>query len=180
MVSFAERRAQNIEANNSELAKINAAKKLKVPKAEKPKSRPLASRPRVKEEANYTSRREGLRATRQSSRIAGLNADDESLKRKLEEETVSLDKVPVKKSRVDGDVSLGSISLEGKRWQNNLEDVKKMGLGIPVRGAQPGERTFTDEDVKETTDGDLKNLRVRMSSLKLYEKFPVPGKRRRF
>ncbi len=32
-------------------------------------------------------------------------------------------------------------------------------------------RTFTDEDVKATTDKDLKSMRQKMMGLKIYEKF---------
>jgi hypothetical protein len=38
-----------------------------------------------------------------------------------------------------------------------------------VRGAQPHFRTFTEDDIKETTDEGLKALREKMSGLELYE-----------
>lgn len=79
-----------------------------------------------------------------------------------------VDKARQKKARVAGELKLGDITVEGQRWDG--------GLGGIFRGAQPGLRTFTEEDVKETTDKDLKELRIRMSGLKLYEKWAVNGK----
>ena len=38
-----------------------------------------------------------------------------------------------------------------------------------MRGAQPHFRTFTEDDIKETTDEGLKALREKMSGLELYE-----------
>ncbi len=75
-----------------------------------------------------------------------------------------------KKMRVSGDLSLGSIGVDGKKWENDVQ-----GLQDIFRGAQPGFRTFTEDDVKETTDKELKGLRVRMGGLKLYEKWAPNG-----
>ena len=72
--------------------------------------------------------------------------------------------------RVSGDLNLGDIVVEGKRWGSGIDGLK----GI-VRGAEPGVRTFTEEDVKETTDQNLKDLRLRMSGLKLYEHWVPNG-----
>ena len=38
-----------------------------------------------------------------------------------------------------------------------------------MRGAQPHFRTFTEDDIKETTDEGLKALREKISGLELYE-----------
>jgi hypothetical protein len=177
MPSFAERRAANIQANNAELAKINAVKKLKVPKASSAAEstrRASSGASRVKREP---APKETLRPTRQSSRLAGINADDNVLKRKVEVELeAENEKARQKKMRVNDDMALGEISIDGKKWEGGFSEMKKLGLGIPARGAQPGVKTFTEEDVKDTTDKGLKDLRLRMGSLKLYEKFPVGGK----
>ncbi|OIW26230.1 WD40 repeat-like protein [Coniochaeta ligniaria NRRL 30616] len=161
--AFERRRLENIAANNAILRDISttAAKVIPLPKPEPAKKRTAA--PRVKREP---VKREPVRPTRQSSRLAGLDADAETLKRKAEVEAEAhVDKARQKKARVAGELKLGDITVEGQRWDG--------GLGGIFRGAQPGLRTFTEEDVKETTDKDLKELRIRMSGLKLYEKWAV-------
>ncbi|KAI5460330.1 WD repeat-containing protein [Mariannaea sp. PMI_226] len=160
MSAFERRRLENIASNRAilnsavEVAKTIAAK---TPPAKAPPSR---SRTR-----STTVKREPTRPTRMSSRLAGLDADNETLKRKMEVEAETAAEVAkAKKMRVNGDLSLGDISIEGKKWEAGVSGLK--GL---VRGAQPGVRTFSEDDVKETTDKGLKDLRLRMSSLKLYE-----------
>lgn len=176
MSAFERKRLENIANNTALLNDISTtAIKLEAPKPKpKPKAKPArSSTPRAKREA---PRRESVRvATRQSSRLAGLDASSDTLKRKLEVEAeAESDKARVKHSRVDGDLSLGDIKVDGRKWENGLAGLK--GLGLYGRGAEPGVRTFTEENVKETTDQSLKDLRVRMSGLKLYEKWPVNGK----
>ncbi|SPQ25764.1 ee43410b-f7e0-44e3-ac87-d588f47b7410 [Thermothielavioides terrestris] len=94
-------------------------------------------------------------------------------RRKAEVEAeVEAEKAKAKKMRISGDLNLGDIQVEGRKWEAGLDGLAGL-KGLPVRGAQPGVRTFTDEDVKSTTDKGLKDLRLRMSGLKLYEKWPV-------
>jgi hypothetical protein len=68
-------------------------------------------------------------------------------------------------------LNLGDIAVEGKKWSAGLDSLK----GI-VRGAEPGVRTFTEDDIKETTDKSLKELRLRMGRLKIYEHWLPNGK----
>jgi WD repeat-containing protein 76 len=112
-------------------------------------------------------KREAPPATRRSARVAGFEADEETVKPRggLVAETKAEDK----KIRLSGDLDLTSIKVEEKRWTSG-------GLAAMVRGAQPGLRTFTEEDVEETSDEDLKKLRKLMSGLELYDKFLVKGK----
>ena len=162
--AFERRRLENIAANNAILRDINttAAKAIPAPKPEPVKRR---TAPRVKREP---VKREAPRPTRRSSRVAGLDADSETLKRKLEVEAeVDNEKARQKRSRVAGELKLGDIKAEGKKWDGGLDAI--------FRGAQPGLRTFTEDDVKETTDAELKGLRIRMSGLKLYETWAVNG-----
>ncbi len=49
-------------------------------------------------------------------------------------------------------------------------------IRLPFVGAEPGVRTFTEDDIKETADKDLKALKLRMNGLKLYETFDVKGR----
>ncbi|PHH92497.1 hypothetical protein CDD83_7134 [Cordyceps sp. RAO-2017] len=100
-----------------------------------------------------------------SSRLAGLEADNETLQRKLAadiERDVAESKP--KRLRVSEDLRLGDIGVDGKKFKNGADTLK----GI-IRGAEPGVRTFTEADLKETDDKDLKELRLRMSSLELYK-----------
>ncbi len=168
--AFERKRLENIANNNAILSEITTTADKIIPKPAplKPK-RPSASR--VKREP---VKREPLRPTRQSSRLAGLDADAGVLKRKAEVEAeVEAEKAKAKKQRVNGDLNLGDIQVDGRKWEAGLEGLA--GLKGLVRGAQPGVRTFTDDDVKETTDKGLKDLRLRMGGLELYEKWPVQG-----
>ncbi|KAF4120932.1 WD40 repeat [Geosmithia morbida] len=160
--AFERRRRANIAANREVLIDISAAAKKvipdKKPSTPKPKSS-SSSRRREPVKREYT------RPTRSSSRLAGLGAEDDTLKRKLEVEAESqAAEAKAKKMRVNGDLNLGDIAVDGKKWGSGLSGIKDL-----VRGAQPGVRTFTEDDVKETTDKDLKDLRSRMTDMKLYE-----------
>ncbi|KAM7210302.1 DNA damage-binding protein CMR1 [Rhypophila decipiens] len=173
MSAFERKRLENIANNNAILSGISTTAEKIIPKpAPKPKPKPRApATPRAKREVK--TREQPVRATRQSSRLAGLDADSDVLKRKYEVEAeVKAEEAKAKKLRVSGDLQLGDIKVEGRKWDNGLDGLAGL-KGLAVRGAQPGVRTFTDEDVKETTDKDLKNLRLRMSGLKLYEKWEV-------
>lgn len=51
-----------------------------------------------------------------------------------------------------------------------------IGIDVITKGvAKPYERTFGDEDVKNTKDQDLKALREEMSSLELWDQW-TPGR----
>ncbi|RSL44666.1 DNA damage-binding protein cmr1 [Fusarium sp. AF-6] len=158
--AFQRRRLENIAANQKLLNEVSAVAKKVAPKP--PPKKPTPSRSRTRQ---TPVKAEPTRATRKSTRLAGLGADDATLKRKYEiEAEVAAEQAKAKKLRVNGDLSLGDIAVEGKKWEAGANGLK----GI-VRGAQPGVRTFTEDDVKETTDKGLKELRLRMSDLKLYE-----------
>jgi hypothetical protein len=168
--AFERRRLENIAANNAILRDITttAAKAIPLPKKPEPAKKRTSS-PRVKREP---VQRAPVRATRHSSRLAGLDADADTLKRKADIEAEwTGEKERAKKTRVTGELKLGDIKVEGQRWDGGLG-------GIFRPGAQPGVRTFTEEDVKETTDSELKELRIRMGGMKLYEKWAVNGKPR--
>ncbi len=166
MSAFERRRLENIAANRAILTDISSTAKKIIP--DKPASKPAAKR----KSRGETVKRESARPVRMSSRLAGLEADNETLKRKLAVEAeFEADKAKAKKMRVNDDLSIGDIVVDGKKWGNSLDGIK----GI-VRGAQPGLHTFSEDDVKETTDKDLKDLRVRMSSMNLYEHWAPNGK----
>lgn len=105
---------------------------------------------------------EVLLPRRTSSRLAGLPADSDRAKRKADADDAALlaaeNANRAKRARVPGDLSF--------ELNRNLLD--------STRGAR-FEKSFTDEDVEETTDKSLKSLRESMSGLKLYETFGVNG-----
>ena len=165
--AFERKRLANIEANREVLTDISAAAKKVIP--DKPTPKPSKSRRLARK--SEPVKREPTRPTRTSSRLAGLQADDSTLKRKMEVEAeAQAELAKAKKMRVSDDLNLGDIVVEGKKWGSGIDGIK--GL---VRGAQPGVRTFTEDDVKETTDKELKGLRQRMSGLKLYEHWAPNG-----
>ncbi|KAH6614669.1 WD repeat-containing protein [Chaetomium sp. MPI-SDFR-AT-0129] len=167
--AFERKRLENIANNNAILSGISTTADKIIPKPTPPKPK-RTSTPRAKREP---VKREAARPTRQSSRLAGLDADAETLKRKaVVEAEVEAEKAKAKKMRVSGDLNLGDIKVEGRKWEAGLDGLAGL-KGLSVRGAQAGVRTFTDEDVKGTTDKSLKDVRLRMSGLKLYEKWDV-------
>ncbi|KAL2163772.1 hypothetical protein VTH06DRAFT_5831 [Thermothelomyces fergusii] len=167
--AFERKRLENIANNNAILSGISTTAEKIIPKPAPPKpKRPGTSR--VKRESVP---REPPRPTRQSSRLAGRSADADVLKRKAEVEAeAEAERAKAKKMRVSGELNLGDIQVEGRIWEGGLDGLAGL-KGLSVRGAQPGVRTFTDQDVAETADKGLKDLRLRMSGLKLYEKWPV-------
>jgi hypothetical protein len=103
---------------------------------------------------------------RTSSRLAGLTADSEVAKRKAEEEYAAMqDAAMAKRQRVSGALDLTDIVVAGKQWD------KSENFLIDVSRGKRFERTFTERDVKETTDAELRDLREKMSGLGLYEGF---------
>lgn len=168
---FERRRLENIKANQVLLKDLsNTAAKI-TPKAQ-PASKPKASTPRASRSKADTINKSSPRPTRTSSRLRGVEADSEVAKRKREEEeelAVLEDKI--KRKRISGDLKLSDIAVAGNRWNqgdNYFTELKK--------GAQPDKRTFTDDDIKETTDADLKKLREQMSGLELCETWSPAGK----
>ncbi|KAI8317649.1 DNA damage-binding protein cmr1 [Colletotrichum sp. SAR11_240] len=166
MSAFERKRLENI-ANNQTILKDLAKTSSKL-MPEKPKAAPKP-RPAVKREAAPAAPAGPIR---RSARVAGLDADNETLKRKYEVELEDqAAKEKAKRTRVSGDLKLGDIAVEGKKFNNGFD-----GLGALLpRGAQPGVPTFTDEDVKNTSDKDLKELREKMNGLELYQNWAPNG-----
>lgn len=161
MSAFERKRLENIAANQALLKDLSTTAEKIIPK---PAPKPKASAPRKRV---APIKREEPRPTRTSSRIAGIEADSETAKRKAEVEyEFAREQAKAKKQRVAGDINFSDAVVEGKKW-NKGENF----LSGVMRGAQPNERTFTEEEIKETTDEGLKALRENMSGLQLYEGF---------
>lgn len=171
--AFERRRLENIAANQSLLNDISAtAKRILPPTSGNARAKSTKTAP--KRTRDVPVKREPAMPTRRSSRVAGLEPEKDQSKRKYEGiaagETAE---ERVKKLRISGDLSLGDTLVEGKKWSSGLDGLA--GLKGLSRGAQPGLRTFTDEDVEKTTDQGLKDLRLRMNGLKLYEGWLANG-----
>ncbi|OLN91648.1 DNA damage-binding protein cmr1 [Colletotrichum chlorophyti] len=163
MSEFERRRLENIAANQTILQGLAQTSNKIMPAKPKPSPRPKAAV--VKKEPAAAS---PAGPVRRSARVAGLEADNETLKRKYEVELEDqAAKEKAKRQRVGGDLKLGDIAVEGKKWNNGIET---LGALLP-RGAQPGVPTFTDEDIENTSDKDLKDLRKKMNKLELYDKW---------
>lgn len=159
---FERKRLANIQANQAELKKLSkTADKVQPAPAPRPKPKTTSAprkraAPVIKTEA---------RPTRTSSRLAGVEADSETAKRKaeVEYEYEQLQRA-AKKMRRSEDLKYSDMLVEGKKYNKGEEFLS----GI-MKGAHPYVRTFTEDDIKETTDEGLKALREKMSGLELYE-----------
>lgn len=106
---------------------------------------------------------------RTSSRLAGLTADSEVARRKLEQEYESVREAGwAKRQRIAGDQELGDILVNGKGL--DVKGRPLLGFDVINRGiAKPYERTFGDDEITETTDKELKAIREKMSGLELWD-----------
>jgi WD repeat-containing protein 76 len=108
-------------------------------------------------------KKEDIQPRRVSSRLKGIEADSEVARQKEEKE--------YEERKVE----------EQKRRERKVDDVwfdgsLLIGTDTLLKGvAKPGERTFDSDDVKETTDKDVKALREKMSGLKLWGEWD-PGR----
>lgn len=169
--AFEARRLNNIKANNEILKDLSStAAKIAPPPPPKPQPRPRPKRQPVEKREQPV--RERAVATRASSRLKG-----ETPKREAEDAVpASLfppDR-PAKKARVNEDLNLGDILVEGRKFTNGVDAITGL-VALPRLGAEPGVRTFDEDDIKETTDEDLRNTREKMNSLELYDKWAVNG-----
>jgi hypothetical protein len=159
--AFERKRLENIAANQAMLKELSKTAEKIIPQP-KPIARAKPSAPRKKA---IPVKREAPRPTRASLRLSGVEADSETAKRKAEvEETFAKETAKAKRLRVSGDLNFSDVVVDGKKW--NRDDGFLAGI---MRGADPGYRTFTQDDIKETTDEGLKALREKMSGLDLYE-----------
>ncbi|RCI12714.1 hypothetical protein L249_0614 [Ophiocordyceps polyrhachis-furcata BCC 54312] len=160
MSAFERKRLQNMAANNAIISEISTTAKALIPD-----KKPIAkSSPAKRKHRSEPVKREAARPTRFSSRLAGLDADNDALKVKLAadiERDAAASKP--KRLRVAEDLNLSDVIVPGKKWGSGLEAIQ----GI-ARGAQPGHRTFDESDCKDASEA-VKDLRLSMSKLKLYE-----------
>lgn len=105
-------------------------------------------------------KKEDILPRRTSSRLAGIQADSEVAKLKADEQYEKVKEVErQRRERVTGDLNFADGS-------------SLIGTDVLLKGvAKPYQRTFDQDDVRETTDKDLKALREKMSSLELWEEW---------
>ena len=131
-----------------------------------PKSRPkpssTAGQKRKKPQEKKV--KEEVVPRRSSRRLQGIVADSEVARQKQEEEAEAFqEQQRAKRMRVSDDINLVDAVVNGRTWN-------KAGNWLTAVGpANPGERTFDAQDIKDTTDKELRELRERMSSLQLWE-----------
>ncbi|TAQ85107.1 hypothetical protein B7494_g6572 [Chlorociboria aeruginascens] len=155
--AFERKRSANL-AINSALLPVTRPTADQITPRPNPKQRSTVSRKKA-----TPVEKEGARRT--SSRLAGIEADSETHKRKAEVEyEFAKEQSRAKKRRVSGDLNISDVLVEGKKWDKGYNFLS----GV-MRGAQPNQRTFTEDDIKETTDEGLRALREKMSGLQLYE-----------
>ncbi|KAJ2985857.1 hypothetical protein NUW58_g5310 [Xylaria curta] len=158
LLAFEARRRENLE-NNAKLLKGTAELGAKMKKATAPLPRPVATRKRKAAEPAVRTR---VMPVRQSARLAGANAAPKDALVKLEDVPVELKDREPKRARTNGDLRLSNLQVEGKRWSSTD------ALASFVQGAQPGVRTFTDEDIEETASGGLESSRRGLGRLTLF------------
>jgi WD40 repeat protein len=125
----------------------------------------VASRPKAKKPAPKKIKQEEVAPRRTSSRLKGIVADSDVAKRKAEDEYTAIqDAQRVKRQRVSDAFNFSDIVVAGKDWNRS-------GNFLSVGPADPYSRTFDYDDIKETTDKELRALRERMSGLQLWEDF---------
>ena len=124
--------------------------------AQKRKRAAAAAEKRVKEEDNAPRRT--------SARLQGIVADSEVARQKEEADTHAFhEQQRAKRQRVSEDINLVDAVVNGRTWN-------RAGNWLTAVGpAEPGTRTFSAQDVRETTDKELRALRQRMSGLQLWE-----------
>lgn len=132
------------------------------PKARKPAAATAGQKRKKPAEKKVKIEDPGPRRT--SARLQGIIADSEVARQKEEKEAVEFqEQQRVKRQRVSEDINLADAVVNGGSWDRHGNFLRGVGP------AMPGARTFTAQDIKETSDKELKALRERMSSLQLWE-----------
>lgn len=128
----------------------------------KPKASTSSSSNKRKRPAPKVKKEEDAGPRRTSSRLKGIIADSEIAHQHAEKEAEAFQEAQrVKRLRVSDDIKLEDAVVLGNSWDRSWLS----GVGP----ANPGVRTFDAQDVKETTDKELKELREKMNGLELWQ-----------
>lgn len=119
-----------------------------------------------KKKAHVKVEKEEAVPRRMSSRLRGITADSEVAKRKADEAYEAAQEAErAKRLRKSDSYTLNEMFVSGQK----LSGDSLIGVDVITKGvAKPYERTFGEEDIKKTTDKDLKALREQMSGLRLW------------
>lgn len=161
-------RQENIAKNQALLQKLQleAASAGLAPSKPKAPSSTADSKNAKKRKAPVQKVKEEVVPRRTSSRLKGIVADSEVARQKAEQEAELLAQADrAKRQRKSEDLRFSDVVVAGKDWDQSGNFLRLVGP------ANPGERTFSAQDVKDTTDKELKELRERMSGLELWEGF---------
>lgn len=161
---YEQQRLENIAKNKALLQQLqlDAASAGLGPK--KSASRPSAQTAGQKRKRVEKKVKEEVTPRRTSSRLKGIVADSEVAQKKAEDEHDAwVEAQKAKRQRISGDLRLDDVVVKGEYWNQSGNFLTKFG------GANPGERTFSAQDVKDTSDKELKALREKMSGLDLWE-----------
>jgi WD40 repeat protein len=129
------------------------------------KPKPTATAGQKRKKPQEKKIKEEVAAPRRSSRrLQGIVADSEIARQKQEEEAEAFQEHQrAKRMRVSDDINLDDAIVNGRTWN-------RAGNWLTAVGpANPGERTFDQQDVRDTTDKELREVRERMSGLQLWE-----------
>ena len=160
-MDYEKQRLENIAARDKLLADLQIKKTVtQIGLSSRPKKRPAS-----KSKSNPAKRikKEDIGPRRTSSRLAGIQADSEVQKDKEEKEyQVLKEKEIERRKRRTDDLELGDITVNG--GLNGF-----FGSDAVLRPvAKPNERTFGEDEIRETSDKELKALRERMSNLDIW------------
>jgi hypothetical protein len=165
-VSEYERKRLETIAKNKALLKdlaLDAAVSGLTPSKSRARDLPTSSGASGKRKREAPKVKKEVLPVRTSSRLRGLEADNQATKVKAEDEyQLRLLRDRVSRQRVSGDLSVGDIITSGSNWDQNGNFLRGVA---PVK---PYERTFELGDIKENSDADLRKLRERMSGLVLW------------
>ncbi|KAF2862237.1 WD repeat-containing protein [Piedraia hortae CBS 480.64] len=129
----------------------------------KSKAQPVATGQKRKRQTNKV-KAESIIPRRSSARLQGIVPDSEVARKKEEAEAEAFQELQrAKRQRVSGDINLADAVVNGRTWDKNGNWLTAVGP------AQPGERSFTPQHVRDTSDKELRSLRERMSGLQLWE-----------
>ncbi|TKA61058.1 DNA damage-binding protein CMR1, partial [Friedmanniomyces simplex] len=132
-----------------------------------PKSKPKAassSASQKRKRAVTKVKQEENAPRRTSARLQGIVADSEVARQKEEADTEAFhEQQKAKRQRMSEDINLTDAVVNGRTWNRAGNWLSAVGP------ANPGERTFSAQDVKDTSDKELREVRQRMSNLQLWE-----------
>ena len=128
------------------------------PKKAKPSSTTGQKRKRPPPEKRVKQEDDGPRRT--SARLKGIIADSQVAREKDDKDAEAFrEEQRVKRQRVSEDINLVDAVVKGQTWNKSGNWLNAVGP------AQPGERTFSAQDVKDTSDKELRALRERLNGL---------------